>query len=632
MVLVTPIPYLSYTASAHASSSMLTLRVVRQLGEPPSVSLQARFDAGGTVGRSPDCTLVLPDPARHISREQARIDAVAGGYTIRCTGSASAIVLNGREIGPGESAPLRAGDSLVIAEYELLVEVPAAAPSAGPAARPSVVDDPFAALGMAPMSSPPDDPLGGFGLPGGAVAAAATGRDPLGLGGLPPATPDPARVSGDSLDALFDLSGASPDPLGLSSGLSGPLSQPNTAASADPLASLGMQAAPGLGAQPDHSPEIAGSFRLPEAIPATDFGFGLPTPDAAPRPAPAPVAARPGARAAVPAPVPGALPNTASFLSWEKPEEISPTITISQIPALGGVGADPDAGRAVSPPMPEPLAPEQIRAIADEIAERHRVDFEPPPKTRPTEFLDQINRAQLDALRAGGTREKPAREAAVVSEDDAAALDAARFELLKALLLGLGLTELPRSPLATRGGPPQLTPELMRRLGELVRVATQGTIDLLQARATLKREMKTEVTLIATRDNNPLKFSPDAQAALAHLLSSQSIRGFLDPVPALKDSYDDLLAHQVGFIAGMRAAMQGLIARFDPSVLETRLTRKSVLDAMLPGSRKARLWELFGELYAEISREAEDDFEALFGREFVKAYEQQVARLDPDKN
>ena len=93
-----------------------------------------------------------------------------------------------------------------------------------------------------------------------------------------------------------------------------------------------------------------------------------------------------------------------------------------------------------------------------------------------------------------------------------------------------------------------------------------------------------------------------------------------------------LVADKVGFIAGMRAAMQGLIARFDPSVLETRLTRKSVLDAMLPGSRKARLWELFGELYAEISREAEDDFEALFGREFVKAYEQQVARLDPDKN
>ena len=57
-----------------------------------------------------------------------------------------------------------------------------------------------------------------------------------------------------------------------------------------------------------------------------------------------------------------------------------------------------------------------------------------------------------------------------------------------------------------------------------------------------------------------------------------------------------------------------------------------VLDSMLPMGRKARLWELFSELFAEISREAEDDFEALFGREFVRAYEQQISRLHQDKS
>ena len=44
-------------------------------------------------------------------------------------------------------------------------------------------------------------------------------------------------------------------------------------------------------------------------------------------------------------------------------------------------------------------------------------------------------------------------------------------------------------------------------------------------------------------------------------------------------------------------------------------------------ARRARLWELFNEMFAEISREAEDDFEALFGREFVRAYEEQIDRL-----
>ena len=73
--------------------------------------------------------------------------------------------------------------------------------------------------------------------------------------------------------------------------------------------------------------------------------------------------------------------------------------------------------------------------------------------------------------------------------------------------------------------------------------------------------------------------------------------------------------------------MQGLIGRFDPQELEGLLTRKSVLDAMLPMTRRARLWERFTEMFAEISREAEDDFEALFGREFVRAYEEQINRL-----
>ena len=682
------------------TSSMLSLRVVSQMGTPLAAPLHARFDAGGTIGRSPDCTLVLPDPGRHISREQARIERVAQGFIIRCTGSASAIVLNGVEVGPGEHSPLRVGDRIVVAEYEIVVEQPAmaAAPPPARAASPQqpmpglapmssasfgapcamgTIDDPFAALGLGAAPSSIDDPLGGFGLGVDASRSAppplpGAPPDLLGLGSSHQQVLDSSRRASDNLDAMFDLAGASPDPLGLGSSLSGPASQPNTASSADPLASLGMTAKAQPASMPDTTPEVAGVFRMPEAIPPTNFGFdgagavqSSGPPPAPPRPAapppvrptePLPPAAPAIARATGADGTPSQIPASAAFLSWNQPEEISPTITISKLlPELPSISQPSPApmGIAGRGNGPEPLAPEQIRAIADEIAERHRVDFEPPPKTRPTDFLNELNRAQVEALRAEVARTKASREtvrpmpAAGGPGDGSASagqgagglagitpeqIEQLNFELLKGLLLGLGLSELPRPPLASRGAPAQLSPELMRRLGELVKVATQGTIDLLQARATLKREMKTEVTMIASRDNNPLKFSPDAHAALAHLLSTQSIRGFLDPVPALKDSYDDLLAHQVGFIAGMRAAMQGLIARFDPASLEGRLTRKSVLDSMLPMGRKARLWELFSELFADISREAEDDFEALFGREFVRAYEQQISNLNQDKS
>ena len=92
-------------------------------------------------------------------------------------------------------------------------------------------------------------------------------------------------------------------------------------------------------------------------------------------------------------------------------------------------------------------------------------------------------------------------------------------------------------------------------------------------------------------------------------------------------SYDDLRAHQFGFIAGMRAALEGVLERFDPAVLESRLTERSMLESLLPSTRKARMWEVFVEHYQQISNEAADDFHTLFGKAFLKAYEEHIDHL-----
>jgi FHA domain-containing protein len=105
----------------------------------------------------------------------------------------------------------------------------------------------------------------------------------------------------------------------------------------------------------------------------------------------------------------------------------------------------------------------------------------------------------------------------------------------------------------------------------------------------------------------------------------------MPPLEAMKDAYADLRAHQFGFMAGMRAALAGVLKRFDPSMLEQRLTQKTMIDSLLPMSRRAKLWDLFAELYGEISKEAEDDFHALFGQEFLRAYEEQIAKLESEE-
>jgi type VI secretion system protein len=100
----------------------------------------------------------------------------------------------------------------------------------------------------------------------------------------------------------------------------------------------------------------------------------------------------------------------------------------------------------------------------------------------------------------------------------------------------------------------------------------------------------------------------------------------LDPVDAVREAFDDIKAHQVAFIAGMQKSLMHMLQRFDPKVLEERISKKSGLGGLL-GSKKAKHWDAFTLLYETMTSEAEDDFEDLFGREFARAYEEQVQKL-----
>jgi type VI secretion system FHA domain protein len=207
--------------------------------------------------------------------------------------------------------------------------------------------------------------------------------------------------------------------------------------------------------------------------------------------------------------------------------------------------------------------------------------------------------------------------AAAPAAAPARAAAAGDSELLAALLAGLDSPGLRIDA---------LTPHTMKLIGQLLRESTRGAVELLVARAALKREMRAEMTMIVSRENNPLKFSPNADVALQHLLGAPA-PGFMAAAPAVRDAFDDLRAHQLGVMAGMRAALDGVLQRFDPQQLEGKLTRKSAIDSLIPSTRKAKLWEAFNELFAQLQTEAQDDFDELFGKAFLKAYEDQLDRL-----
>lgn len=605
---------------------MITLTILTFNGGPTE-RLSATFDElGGTIGRADNNQLILPDPERTISRVHAQVAFRNGGFALIDRGS-NPVLVNGRALGNGTEAPLKAGDQVQIGGYVLSVEASASAGAGAasadpfadlmgfgagsppPAFAPTAPMDPFASLAPSPAPtggsawgspapSPAADPFGfggssgGFGSPASAPAASAA---PSAAGGIPldwdPFAPDPAPSNdlGRSLGA--SSSSAFPDDFGL--GLGGAPAAPlipdvgirATAAedSIDNLFGLGPASNKGgdpLGgtafkdplAQPNtaQSADPLRSFMSGPAAGSdavSDHVSELNAPFIAPRTATPP--APPAKPIATPAtPASGPAPQGA-VLSWGD---------------QGGGGAERTIIRPASKPPAASAAP-SAAAFAPPPAASAAPAYTPPAAPRPS-------------------------TSATPSSADVQALLAAFRE-------GLAVPSIQIDA---------LTPEMMKLIGQLLHESAKGTVDLLVARAALKREIRAEVTMIVARENNPLKFSPSVEVALNHLLNPPS-RGFMKAAPAMRDAYDDLRAHQFGFVAGMKAALEGVLKRFDPAILEGKLTQKSVINSLLPATRKAKLWEVFQELYGQISEEAAEDFHDLFGREFLRAYEAHIDQL-----
>jgi len=192
-------------------------------------------------------------------------------------------------------------------------------------------------------------------------------------------------------------------------------------------------------------------------------------------------------------------------------------------------------------------------------------------------------------------------------------------DLLRAFLEGAGLPQVRLTD--------DRLPETLANLGEIFRETVQGLAEILRARGDIKGEFRLDRTTIGPMENNPLK-TPPGQPPLRTeeimvLLLAPRQHAYMSPVQAVHEAFTDIKAHQVAVMAGIQAALNRLLERFDPGNLETRL-QQTVFDSILPASRKAKYWDLFTSEYQAIAREAEDDFNELFGDEFARAYQERL--------
>ena len=550
--------------------------VVRALRCPPPdqpQAINARFGAnGGRIGRSNTCSLPLPSPDRYISREHLEIRCRDGKYSLKVISKVNGCSVNDNAVPPGAAVELSNGDRIQLGDYLLVAELQGAAVAA------AAVRDPLAAFGHS-------------------AGARADSLDMMASLAPPPA-------SGVARDSQF---GTSPN-----------WAEPPTPAvrQAPPVAPLSQQLEP--------DPSATGLSRMLDAPPS-----------ASPRPRAASADAAAN-RVSVSTGNDFGASALDAFLGADKPAGSVPMSDQAQglfrqqdvnlaMPAQGNntlpepfdddifAALDKDFGPARSAPAPvASITP--VRAAA------------PAPDVDPLDIdlmADVATPARTHVI--APPRAAPEPEPAVAPKAAPKAAGGATVDGAEALAVLAQALEL--DPGDLDAAHPM---ETIRIIGELLNLAVNGLYQMLEMRAELKNELRIEDrTMLASRENNPLKHSESARDALRYLVDvrQHGNKLFLPPAKAVGDAVNDVCAHEMAVMAGTRAALLAALKMFAPDTVEKRIKKSGALDSVMPALHRAKLWESFLAMYGELEKEAEDHFDRLLNQEFARAYAEQGKKL-----
>jgi type VI secretion system FHA domain protein len=159
--------------------------------------------------------------------------------------------------------------------------------------------------------------------------------------------------------------------------------------------------------------------------------------------------------------------------------------------------------------------------------------------------------------------------------------------------------------------------KLMRIAGSTIRELVEGLMTVLRGRSEFKSQLRVSMTTLKPVANNPFKFSTTVEEALKTCLSSKH-PGFLNSTDAIHEGIEDIQNHQLAMTAGIQASLESILKRFDPQRFAEKFREGLVLQ------KKAKCWDAYRQAYRQIVEEALED---IFGEVFVRAYEEQIAKL-----
>jgi len=573
---------------------ILTLEVCGPEASSLGAAGRKVFDGtGGLIGRLPNNDWVLP--GQYVSGHHARIQFRNGQFLVEDT-STNGVFVNSPDnrLQRGRPYPIKSGDRLFIDMYEISVEVGAGerardpfvpAQVGGSRTPPVISEDPFS---VDAVEAPPA-PRGGAHAGGRGLRADAS--DPFG----DLVNPIAATGEADPLKVLGIESKSAPRP---------PAPRASDLASGSPLSD--PYRPPVV-----RTPKAAEPLTPEPIIPEDPLGEGLIPQDPAPQ------------HGVIPADYDPLAPETSGVASPSEPPGRSSPRT--PVPPRGARAPSP----AVPPrPSPGPAAartppPVDVRSGARQGSVReeptHPAPLPPPTpaprasRTPPRQVGPRNPDPFAEAVASQGAGRPQTQERARDTPGSPARSTEGEFDFA-AFLQGVGVRGV------------EVSPELAREFGEVLRVVIAGLMEALRARERIKSEFRLRATTFKPADNNPLKFSANLEDALHNLLLKRN-PAYLGPVEAFEDAFRDVRNHQMAMLAGVRVAYEAMLAQFDPGRLQAEFDRQLKKGALIGAPARLKYWELYRERFRDRVRDADSCFRDLFGDEFAKAYEEQLERL-----
>ena len=237
-------------------------------------------------------------------------------------------------------------------------------------------------------------------------------------------------------------------------------------------------------------------------------------------------------------------------------------------------------------------------------------------------FSASIVEADIDTLEAAFDQdEEPALPAAqpIHGTLPLAEADLVATDLLDTFLDGLGINRTELHPSVDLA-------EVMQNAGEVLREFVEGTAQLLASRANLKNAFRLDQTTVLPRHNNPIKLSANTKDSVKQLLVGKEGE-YLGPRDAVREVCRDLLFHQDAFLDAMNSSFIEFAERLDPDELQQGFDRALDSSFFSKFRDKSKYWELYCDLYPTITEKGGGRFPQMFGEDFVRAYERQIAEF-----